>query len=705
VSTIFIHAAVGAAEGVVAGGVGFVVDGAYPAASAELGEITTAAEQGEAGGLTRSSFAWTEEGEEMVRPRVAGRNLPGNLTRSPSRVSLTFLAKTKGSFIKAYKAGLKVGKEILTTKRGMKRYLIKKLGVSFSLAVVVDAPMKASQDSAGQAPTATEDAIVDDDEAGVRPLFMNVQGSIGEKGIAAVLGHMHIATTETEPGDSREGLSSYAYVTHSSTERSLLYVEDAKSGEGFHIRVSSASGKTNKDRYLAVADNHPKDRRDANSLYVNAHDGYPGATWALEIYEEVHAVLRLVSPGTASGRPMNGGYLVAHLDTERDGRQDGGCYLAVAKAPTGGDDVASMFGFRFMSQDQLWWMDVVGDYECHVYDAGGKNNSHYVSIAESIDHQGLYWTNKSRAFYRLTAQVGTRDTLLTQNDCSYFTKGHKECKVIYDSDQNVIAVLGPWNERYDRLWWRDLEGMLFESHEPDGDGDGYISFTRSGETTEHMNVHVDLRYRARQSLVVKGSYKDRNVLNFVGRAPVEELVSTLEEVGSTLAESMAEMSQGVSQFFGTSTGGGARTSTGAGAVTSKGDKVLVIRDSFGLVIGLKMTVLWTLTPHEMRDVTFYRYSLTDLLGRYVTQAYDNTKKKLVSTYMSIHGSPTGKNEVWWQSTNGETWSLQHMSRNKLAVGKTCPYLQDGYTMCVISRNDIGQVESLSGPNGKSFKRI
>jgi hypothetical protein len=46
--TFFIHAGIGAAEGLITGGVGFIVDGVYPAASAELAEIATVGEEGEA---------------------------------------------------------------------------------------------------------------------------------------------------------------------------------------------------------------------------------------------------------------------------------------------------------------------------------------------------------------------------------------------------------------------------------------------------------------------------------------------------------------------------------------------------------------------------------------------------------------------------------------------------------------------------------
>jgi hypothetical protein len=691
--TFFIHAGVGAVEGLVTGGVGFIVDGVYPAASAELAEITTVGEVGEGGELINSS--WTGVGARndpvnalgMTRQqRAAGINVArGGVTRVTRRQAITFIAKKPGNFITAYKAGVASVKETLTTRRGIARYIIKKLGNAFVSATIFDAPRK-TLGPGRRGLAASNDDDDDSEPTRLNPLFMHVQGSISRKGIPGVLGHMHIATTELEDGDSRTGQSSFAYVTHSPTERALLYTEESAAGDGFHIRVSSSSGRTAKDRYLAVANGDPKDLRDANSLYVNAHDGYPGATWALEIYEDVHAVLRLVRAGTVSGRSMIGGYLIAHFDQERDRRKDGGAYLAVSNDP--GTDVASIFGFRFMSPDQLWWMDVVGDYECHLYDdsKNHKNGYHYVTVAESIDHQGLYWMNQEKVFWRLTPQVGGRDTLLTQNDCVYFDHGHKECKVLYDSDQNVVALLGPSNERYDRVWWRDLEGMLFECNDFDdtdkkSDGD-YVRIEK-GE----KNQQVVLVYRSGRSLVVKGDYKDRSILSAVDNSE------------------------------------------------TRATDVTILRNSFGLVIGLvtvttvlvlglsnasevirtndgiSMTFMDPITrqedqKYEKVSKVFLRYSLTELLGRYVTQVFDDNKKRTVSTYMSVHGSlKEGKNEVWWQSTNGETWSLQHAARDKLIVGETCPYLKDGYTMCTITRNSDGVVESLAGPNGRTFTRI
>ena len=65
-----------------------------------------------------------------------------------------------------------------------------------------------------------------------------------------------------------------------------------------------------------------------------------------------------------------------------------------------------------------------------------------------------------------------------------------------------------------------------------------------------------------------------------------------------------------------------------------------------------------------------------------------------------------KEEVWWQSMTGETWSLKYYNNgNSLSVGPTCPYLQSGYNQCIINRDSSGQVQSLIGPDGKVYERI
>lgn len=644
-ATFAIHAGIGAAEGLIAGTIGTIVDGAYPAASAELSQVPGVAGEDEAVQLTEQSWQSAGVGADSnpatttVR-RVAGRGLVrsnASTVTATSHQAFTFVVKNPSSFLKILHLGGAAAKTILKTKRGMAKYLIKIFGIVWTEVQLLSYPKSEIDKLKGRSvPAATEDGEAAPTANSFHPVVMHVQGCISRAGLPAVHGHMHIATAATEPGDSRSAISSdtYAYVTHSPTERAFIQFEDSKAGDGFHIRTS-------KDSYLSVARTYKTDRRGKNTSFVHAttyDQAYPPATWAVEIYEESNVVLKLIDSGDPSGSRMNGGYLAARFNKKSDWRKDGGAYLCVHNKPNG-NHKASLFGFRVMRQDKLWWMDVVGDYECHDYDNGGKNDHHYVTIAESVDHQGLYWMNRSKIAWALTPQIGTRDTLRTHKDCIYFKAGHTECKVIFDSDQNVLGVLGPYNERYERLWWRDLDGMMF-----DGPDDGeHVSFTRAPANRNYMILHRRFSTGARVSQILEGDYLNRNALHDV----------------------------------------------------SGGSFVEIMRDEFGgLVTGLKY-----------EGVSFKRYSLVELLGRYVTQTEDKKSKRVVSTYMSIHGSRKGTAEVWWQSTNGETWTLKYVSRNKLVVGETCPYLKAGYAECSISRNADGGVDSLLGPGGKIFKRL
>ena len=62
--------------------------------------------------------------------RAVGRNEDrGRINQVPITrcQSIQFLAKKPSNFLRAYEAGMKYAKEILTTKKGMLRYIIKKL--------------------------------------------------------------------------------------------------------------------------------------------------------------------------------------------------------------------------------------------------------------------------------------------------------------------------------------------------------------------------------------------------------------------------------------------------------------------------------------------------------------------------------------------------------------------------------------------------
>lgn len=288
-------------------------------------------------------------------------------------------------------------------------------------------------------------------------------------------------------------------------------------------------------------------------------------------------------------------------------------------------------------------VDVIGDYECHDYDNGGKNDHHYVTIAESLDHQGLYWMNRAKIAWTLTPKVGSKDTLFPHPDCPFYNGGHKECKVMIDSNGHVEGLKGPSSEVYKRLWWRDLEGMRFEH--PNRNSRSFVTavFKRYKDRGKMAVRLTSLSGKVLTTFVVKGDYDDKCFL-YKGGGYVE-----------------------------------------------------IIRDSYGLVSGVK------LPPN---GEVLVRHSLVELLGRYVHAAYDSKRSRVVSTYVTIHGSIQRKEEVWWQSMTGETWSLKYYNNgNSLSVGPTCPYLQSGYNQCIINRDSRGEVISLIGPDGKVYERI
>ncbi|NES06803.1 MAG: hypothetical protein F6K22_30695 [Okeania sp. SIO2F4] len=90
---------------------------------------------------------------------------------------------------------------------------------------------------------------------------------------------------------------------------------------------------------------------------------------------------------------------------------------------------------------------IVGNYENHLYDSGGKNDWHYVTISR-IDDNTLQWKNRVGITWTLHA-TKHREILKVGKDCPYFDHGHTTATVIWDGNQ-VLGILGPWNKRYDR---------------------------------------------------------------------------------------------------------------------------------------------------------------------------------------------------------------------------------------------------------------
>eukprot|EP00755_Sulcionema_specki_P002175 Sspe_Gene.118210::Locus_111052_Transcript_1_1_Confidence_1.000_Length_902::g.118210::m.118210 len=89
----------------------------------------------------------------------------------------------------------------------------------------------------------------------------------------------------------------------------------------------------------------------------------------------------------------------------------------------------------------------VGRFECHMYDKGGKNDWHYVTITETAPEEYL-WRNKAGVEWKLK---GTADpnVLAVGRDCPYYKDGHTKAIIERHPNGAVLLIRGPWKEPYD----------------------------------------------------------------------------------------------------------------------------------------------------------------------------------------------------------------------------------------------------------------
>jgi hypothetical protein len=99
----------------------------------------------------------------------------------------------------------------------------------------------------------------------------------------------------------------------------------------------------------------------------------------------------------------------------------------------------------------------VGHYQCNEYVGTAQENGwHFASIGPSsmaVQCQGgapLKWKNRAGVDWSLRP-VENSTELAVGDDCPYFNSGHTSCTVEQDLAGRVTAVLGPGNERYDRV--------------------------------------------------------------------------------------------------------------------------------------------------------------------------------------------------------------------------------------------------------------
>lgn len=90
---------------------------------------------------------------------------------------------------------------------------------------------------------------------------------------------------------------------------------------------------------------------------------------------------------------------------------------------------------------------LLGDYENHLYDKGGKNDWHFVRISR-IDDTKLTWTNRAGVSWILTI-TGDKNQLAIGSDSPYYKQGDRIATVQWANGE-VKSIMGPGNEPFDR---------------------------------------------------------------------------------------------------------------------------------------------------------------------------------------------------------------------------------------------------------------
>ena len=91
---------------------------------------------------------------------------------------------------------------------------------------------------------------------------------------------------------------------------------------------------------------------------------------------------------------------------------------------------------------------LVGSYENHQYDKGGKNAWHYVKL-EDADKNRVRWSNRAGVSWTLSL-TEDRTVLLVGQENPYFASGYRRARVEWNANGTVKRIQGPGNEWYDR---------------------------------------------------------------------------------------------------------------------------------------------------------------------------------------------------------------------------------------------------------------
>jgi hypothetical protein len=193
-----------------------------------------------------------------------------------------------------------------------------------------------------------------------------------------------------------------------------------------------------------------------------------------------------------------------------------------------------------MTAEQL--TAIIGNYEDHVYDKGGKNDWHYVIVSKASGGTTLKWANRAGKIWTLTATADPTK-LSVGSDCPYFImdnsggphQTYKEATVVWDGGK-VTGLIGPYNNLYTRttdftdtkygletldlsgpvvlnsehLQMTGLSGASFEASIGGEScwqiklGFGYIDFTYNMDKQRDITLSLDLHSRKRSDLKIMG---------------------------------------------------------------------------------------------------------------------------------------------------------------------------------------------------------
>lgn len=97
---------------------------------------------------------------------------------------------------------------------------------------------------------------------------------------------------------------------------------------------------------------------------------------------------------------------------------------------------------------------VLGNYECHLYDKGGKNDWHYVTVSK-VNDTTLKWTNRAKVSW-LLSQTADKTVLDVSKECPYYNfndgkqQTHYTQATVVWKGNKVTGIIGPWNELYEK---------------------------------------------------------------------------------------------------------------------------------------------------------------------------------------------------------------------------------------------------------------